>query len=164
MSARNQKLKQRIAGMVRRAPLLAKVMTAIYRLTRPRFTAGVVGVVINDSNQVLLVEHVYHPDEPWGLPGGWLERNEPPAEGVRREIREETGMDVQILAPLLIDQQYFRADHLDIAFLCKPRTEVINLSEELLSFEWVNIHNIRPLKPFHKAAIRVALERQADGD
>lgn len=148
--------KRRIAEFVQRFPLFAKLMTVIYRTTRPKFTAGVVGVVINDSNQVLLVEHVYHPDEPWGLPGGWLERNEPPAEGVRREILEETGMNVEIIAPLLIDQRFFRRDHLDIAYLCRPISDITHLSEELLSFAWVDIDNMRHVKPFHRVAILAA--------
>lgn len=149
-------MKHRIARLVQRFPNFAKFMTMIYRQTRPKFTAGVVGVVVNEQNQVLLVEHVYHADEPWGLPGGWLERNEPPAQGVQREILEETGMEVEIIAPLLVTQRYFRRDHLDIAYLCKPRSDITELSDELLAFEWVNLADLERVKPFHKAAIHAA--------
>ena len=42
------------------------------------------------QGQVLLVEHVFHPYAPWGLPGGWIDRNESPSQtAVIRELQEE---------------------------------------------------------------------------
>jgi ADP-ribose pyrophosphatase YjhB (NUDIX family) len=36
----------------------------------------------------------------WDLPGGFLEQGEHPAEGLRREVREETGLQIEILEAL----------------------------------------------------------------
>jgi ADP-ribose pyrophosphatase YjhB (NUDIX family) len=61
-----------------------------WRLVRPR-TLGVKCLVVSDQ-RVLLVRTTY--DRYWALPGGAVERGESFAEGARRELREETGLDL----------------------------------------------------------------------
>ena len=52
-------------------------------------------VILRDAHgRILLVDPKYKPD--WDLPGGMAEANEPPANAVRRELREELGLDLQI--------------------------------------------------------------------
>lgn len=59
---------------------------------------GVGGVVI-DQDRVLLVRRAHEPQRgEWSLPGGALEVGETLAQGVEREVREETGLAVQALA------------------------------------------------------------------
>ncbi|MCI2170437.1 NUDIX domain-containing protein [Schleiferilactobacillus perolens] len=57
-------------------------------------TRGAFGVILNDTGQVLLVRRRDFPL--WDLPGGTLQENELPEIGVRREVREETGLNVTI--------------------------------------------------------------------
>lgn len=58
---------------------------------------GVAGVVFDEAGRVLLVERGKPPAQgQWTVPGGSLERGEPLAEGVRREIAEETGLVVEV--------------------------------------------------------------------
>ena len=54
------------------------------------------GCCVNDADEFLLVEHVFHPRLPWGLPGGWIGFNEDPVKTVQREIQEELGLDVSV--------------------------------------------------------------------
>jgi len=57
---------------------------------------GVGGVVISDG-RVLLVRRAGPPLQGrWSIPGGILEVGETLIEGVRRELAEETGMDVRV--------------------------------------------------------------------
>jgi 8-oxo-dGTP diphosphatase len=62
----------------------------------PHFRCGVVGVIQNEVGEYLLVKHTYRPDQPWGLPTGFMEHGEQPRDALRREIREETGFTVQL--------------------------------------------------------------------
>ena len=64
-----------------------------------------VGAVIEDSEgQVLLVKHV--PERggfwqgKWICPGGGLEPGETIEEGIKREIREETQLEIDLMTPL----------------------------------------------------------------
>jgi len=58
-----------------------------------------VGAVIVEGDRVLLVERGQEPQKGfWSLPGGLLELGERLEEAVRREVREETGLDVEILS------------------------------------------------------------------
>jgi ADP-ribose pyrophosphatase YjhB (NUDIX family) len=66
---------------------------------RKRVSADV--IVRDSSGRILLVDPTYKPD--WDLPGGMAEANEPPADAVRRELREELGLDIQVGALLCVD-------------------------------------------------------------
>lgn len=73
----------------------------VYTFKR-KFLIGVVAVVWNDQDEVLLFRHTYRPRWPWGLPSGLLERGENPARAIEREITEETGLTVRALCPVLV--------------------------------------------------------------
>ncbi len=143
------------AKFFRRFPQLITFARFFYKLTRPRFTVGVVGIVRNDKNEYLLVEHVFHPRTPWGFPGGWLDRDEEPAKGVAREIQEELELTVEV-GPLLLLERPFK-DHLDIAYLCYTQHEVGKLSSELLSYRWHTLEDMPPLMAFQQKAFQNAL-------
>jgi ADP-ribose pyrophosphatase YjhB (NUDIX family) len=55
-----------------------------------------VGCFIVFDNKVLLVNHPRY--DMWLPPGGHIELNEDPEEALFREIKEETGLDVEIIA------------------------------------------------------------------
>ena len=59
-------------------------------------------VILRDVHgRILLVDPTYKPD--WDLPGGMAEANEPPADALRRELREELGLDIQVGDLLCVD-------------------------------------------------------------
>jgi 8-oxo-dGTP diphosphatase len=67
-----------------------------------RIVLGVAAVIWNGRGDVLLIRRAKEPRKgQWSLPGGKLEFGETLIEGVRREVREETGLEVEILG--LID-------------------------------------------------------------
>ncbi|MFO7320145.1 MAG: NUDIX hydrolase [Chloroflexota bacterium] len=125
-------------------------------MTRPRFSMGVVGVVLDDRNRVLLVEHVFHPYLPWGLPGGWVERHEDPVSALRRELDEELGMTVEIGPILAVQNEH--GSHVDLAYLCRPTSPVNRLSFELLDHDWFDAGQLPRTHAFHRLAIHRAWE------
>jgi 8-oxo-dGTP diphosphatase len=57
---------------------------------------GVAGIVL-DGERVLLVRRAAAPQQGlWSLPGGALEVGETIVDGLRREIREETGLEAHV--------------------------------------------------------------------
>ena len=72
--------------------LLRRVPTPLFeravRLGSPSYTLGAACLIEHDG-KVLLVQTAYR--RTWSLPGGLLDRREPPLDGLRREVREEVG-------------------------------------------------------------------------
>ncbi|MEO6120129.1 MAG: NUDIX hydrolase [Terriglobales bacterium] len=57
-----------------------------------------VGAVILDARKVLLIRRGSEPLKgQWSLPGGGLETGEQLVDGLRREVREETGLEIDVL-------------------------------------------------------------------
>ena len=69
-----------------------RVAQVLWFVLRPD-VHGVKGI-LRDGDRVLLVRHTYGDRRRWDVPGGHAHRGEPPAEAVRREMREELGVDV----------------------------------------------------------------------
>ncbi len=58
---------------------------------------GVAAVVFNEAGEVLLVQRGRPPGAgTWGIPGGRLELGERLADGARREVREECGVEIDV--------------------------------------------------------------------
>jgi len=66
---------------------------------------GVGAVIEDESGRILLVKHV--PERggfwqgKWICPGGKLEFGETIEEGIKREVREETQLEIELISPLL---------------------------------------------------------------
>jgi ADP-ribose pyrophosphatase YjhB (NUDIX family) len=150
------RFKQQIARLARSAPWAMASAQTLWRFTRPRWSAGVVGVVMDDQRRVLLAEHVYRTSLPWGLPGGWVDRGEMPDQTLARELREELELKVEIGPFLGLDNNI--PGHYDFAYLCRPLNEVGTLCNELLSYGWFAADNLPPLRIFHRRAIQQGLE------
>jgi ADP-ribose pyrophosphatase YjhB (NUDIX family) len=161
-------MKRRWAGWLQRFSLLRWGLRLGVKLFVPRHYAGAVGVVFNHAGQLLLVEHVFRPYYPWGLPGGWIERGENPAETVRRELEEELGVRVAVKQLLLCEPQGNQTGvppGLGLAYYCRlvgdqpaPNniTRALN-AYEILSVEWVDPEAIGPkLTPLDRRAIILA--------
>jgi ADP-ribose pyrophosphatase YjhB (NUDIX family) len=59
---------------------------------------GVEAVCIDDAGRVLLGRRAFDPGKDlWDLPGGFLHEDELPLDGLLREVREETGLDIEPL-------------------------------------------------------------------
>lgn len=146
--------RQYLANVIRHIPKLMLIPYYTYRFFQPKYSVGVVGIVINEQREILLVEHVFHPKLPWGLPGGWIGFNEDPSETVVREFSEELGLTVKADNLLLMRRTQYH--HLDIAYLCKAQSAIGELSYELLRYAWFSQENLPHLREFQYDAIKTA--------
>jgi len=117
-----------------------------------KFACAAKAFIVKD-NAVLLVKRrpndVHKPSE-WDIPGGRLEPGENPHDGLKREAREEVGMDILICAPIHV-QHFTRDDGQQISltvFLCSSDTSDITLSEEHTEYAWVPLDAPEDAFPF----------------
>ena len=87
-------------------------------LTQARFTVTAGGVVEDERGRVLLLHHVFRKGSGWGVPGGFLRKGEQPEEALRRELREEIGMELES-AELAIVRTLQRPRQVEIIFRCR---------------------------------------------
>lgn len=69
------------------------IQLLVMRFMQDQFLIGVTGIFFNQKREILLFKHTYRQTE-WSLPGGYLKAREHPAEGLEREIEEESGFVV----------------------------------------------------------------------
>lgn len=146
---------QSLSNTLRRFPWVISGLYIVWRLFQSKYSLGVVGVLFNAEGDVLLVEHVFHPKKPWGLPGGWVNHKEDPADAIRREMHEELSLDITV-GPLLL-AEFHKGNHLDLAYLVDQTNEIGALSYELLGFRWYSIESLPRLYTFQQRAIQAAI-------
>ena len=111
------------------------------------FSLAVKSFIIHNEKLLLLRRNFTNPHKPggWDIPGGRLDKGENPFDGLRRETKEETGLEITILHPLGV-QHFVRDDQQRITmliFLCTPEHTQITLSPEHDLYQWA------PLTPEH---------------
>jgi 8-oxo-dGTP pyrophosphatase MutT (NUDIX family) len=160
-------VKRRLANWIRRSSLLRWGLWLGVQLFIPRQHVGVVGALFNETGQVLLVEHVFRPYFPWGLPGGWIGRGEDPARAVEREYQEELDLQIEVGTPLLCQPQggwIGVPPGLGLAYYCRlkniesSRVELAAARDgyELLAVKWVEPNAIEwELTPIDRRAIEL---------
>jgi len=105
---------------------------------------GVGGVVISDG-RVLLVRRGQSPSlGEWSIPGGMLESGEPLSEGVRRELAEETGLDVRVCAFLEVFERIdvdahgkARHHYVVLDYLCQRISGEARAGSDVTEVAWV---------------------------
>jgi ADP-ribose pyrophosphatase YjhB (NUDIX family) len=105
------------------------------RLVEPRFTVTAGAVVLDDEGRVLLLEHIFRTGNGWGIPGGFIERGEQPEQAIRRELREEIGLELE-RAELAFVRTLRRPSQVEIIFRCRARGPVGSRSMEIKHAEW----------------------------
>ena len=105
----------------------------------------IVGGIIEKDGKILLVQEKQ--DEcygKWNIPAGHLDCNESIIEGAKREIKEETGCDVELTGVANIANRVLENDiFVQITFVGKIINETIKIDpEEILDVKWFDIDYI----------------------
>lgn len=109
---------------------------------------GCGAVIVNDRNQLLLQLRNKAPEkEYWSIPGGKVEMFETFEEAIKREVKEEIGVDVQVVCELGICDHIIRNEGkhwVSPSFLCKIVDGEPKIMEPTkhLDMKWFELNNL----------------------
>jgi 8-oxo-dGTP diphosphatase len=104
--------------------------------------------IIFDGDRVLILrkskeERLAKDTHGWDFPGGGLEPCEPLMDALAREVKEETGLTVKVVAPAYIYDEIQEEKHLIIIkFACDQPSGELVLSSEHESHFWVSMDEL----------------------
>ena len=109
---------------------------------------GAVSVIEKDGKHFMIKQSKSKPlSGQWRHPGGSLESDEKPVDGLKREVMEETGMEIELIdeKPIVI----LKADYVDCYFgFFRARFKGSGLKideKEIADFGWFTMDQIRKL-------------------
>ncbi len=111
----------------------------IVRSTQKKFTVSVAAIVLNEKGEVLLLNHILRPYYNWGMPGGFINHSEQPADALRRELREETGIELENVEMLRIRTLH---RHIEILFRADGIGKAEVKSHEIFDVGWFRTDNL----------------------
>jgi nucleoside triphosphatase len=107
----------------------------------PEATVG--ALVVNSKGEVLIVRSAKWNDK-FTVPGGHIELGERAEDAIKREMKEETGLDIQSVELLLVQQaiypeHYYKHEHfIFMDYLCKTNSSEVKLDgRELQDYVWM---------------------------
>jgi 8-oxo-dGTP diphosphatase len=124
------------------------------RILNPSFMIGAMALVQDESGHILVLEHTYRREVPWGLPGGWLKHAESPEAGLVREVFEETGLSVAVETLLAAD--FWGNNQLDLLYRCRVLSGTYAANDETCSHRWASIPELPELLPNQLVLLRKA--------
>jgi 8-oxo-dGTP diphosphatase len=109
---------------------------------QPRHSVSVSGVITDDHGRALLIQR--RDNQRWEPPGGVLELDESIEGGLRREVQEETGLDVE---PDTLSGVYKNMNRgiIALVFRCKITGGQLTTNDEVTGFRWADEATIRQL-------------------
>jgi 8-oxo-dGTP diphosphatase len=123
---------RRLPGSIRRR---------LVRTGQGRFTVTAGAIIFDDESRVLLLEHVFRPDGGWGIPGGFLSKGEQPETALRREMREEIGIELEQVE-ILFARTLPRPRQIEIYFRARAVGTPQPCSFEIRTAGWFQIENL----------------------
>jgi len=100
-----------------------------------RFAVTAGAVILDDAGRILLLDHVFRPASGWGIPGGFLTKGEQPEAALRRELKEEIGIDLEAVE-LLCARTLREQRQVEICFRARAVGQPQPCSFEIRSAAW----------------------------
>ena len=112
-----------------------------------------VGALIQRGDEFVVVQRKNEPAKGlWSIPGGLLELGERVYDGVKREVKEETGLDVEIDRLLdVIDNIVYDDDgkicyhYVLIDYLCSSRHGNLKAATDVKEAQWIKLKDLNHL-------------------
>lgn len=96
--------------------------------------------LVMQKKRVLLAQRAVEPFKGyWDIPGGFLEAGEDPEKGVRRELAEETGLEIRVTDLLGIYIDSYGQDNyftLNVCYIAEPLGGELRAMDDVAALKW----------------------------
>lgn len=125
---------------------------------RPMHSVSVAGVAIDNSGRVLLIRR--RDSGEWQAPGGVLELDESFEDGVVREVREETGVEVEVEQLTGVYKNITR-HVVALVYRCRPIGGAAYPTDESVEVTWISLDDaIERMSPAFAVRVEDAFARE----
>ncbi|MDB6027754.1 MAG: Nucleoside triphosphatase NudI [Verrucomicrobiales bacterium] len=118
-------------------------------ISHPIATVG--ALIFNPKNEMLMVR-THKWSDMWGIPGGKIKFGETSLDALRREIKEETDLEIDGIEFVLVQdcihsKEFYREAHFVLLnYLCRTGDDAqVKLNEEAQEFRWVSLEQAMQL-------------------
>jgi mutator protein MutT len=127
----------------------------------------VTAIVVNDKNEVLIIKRAPHLPEgnKFGVPGGFLDRDEDTKQAVIRELQEETGYTGEVVKLFRINDSPKRdkedRQNVDFIYIAKVTGGEPKLNNEVTQISWIHKDSLPKDEEFafdHKKSVELYLK------
>lgn len=112
-------------------------------------------IIMNDKNEILMIDRLKKPFG-WACPAGHLDEGEDPKTAIKREVKEETGLDASFAWDIGLSVQEVLSMpqetcsrgvdlHLWMVFRVEADGELIFKADEVKEIKWIPIDDINKL-------------------
>lgn len=132
-------------------------------MKRLKCTVGEYGVIVNRKGEFLILQlplSKEFPNEAWMLPGGRLTVDDEPEFGLRREVLEETGLKIKVVAPIHVAKWgREKSPKYAVFFLCRLiGKQEVRISREHVQSSWVSFDGMDKI-PWHNSNSKIAVKK-----
>ena len=139
-----------------------------YDYARPAVTADIVLITREAQPRVLLIQRAHEPFAgAWALPGGFVNVDEPIVDAAKRELHEETGLEIALLEQLYTTGDPGRDPRgwtISIAFLARVDAGTLHAKagDDAAAVKWFRLNKLPKLAFDHAMLVQRAIARIAD--
>ena len=138
-----------LAAIYNRFP--TSVQRRILDRANPRFLVGVNGLGVGQDGAVILARHRFGSAR-WRLLGGFIHREESLETALAREIKEETGLDVEV-GPVLEANSTRRWAHVEVIYAFRPIGGELAIAGELLELRSFPPDELPAMRSDHRGIV-----------
>ena len=123
-------------------------------------------LIFNPEGKLFLMKsHKWHGQ--YVIPGGHIELGETIEEALKREVKEETNLDIYdieflIFQEFIYDRSFWKKDHyIFFDYLCRTDSSEVRLNDEAEEYTWVSVEEALqlPVEQYTRVVIEKYLEK-----